>query len=157
MNNWEMGTSAVMEDFCVFLNHRGPDVKATFVAHLHGELRHVGFRPFLDIRSLIKGNPAIKSIDQALEVAKVHVAVISKRYAESEYCLNELVAIMRSQKPVISVLYGVEHEDLLDLEEGLFAKAFKKHELSERKEVPEWAGALRAVAGITAFRLADYR
>lgn len=60
-----------MDDPSVFLNHRMPKVKATFVAQLDDALRSAGFRPFLDARSLVKGN-------LALEVARVHVAVVSK-------------------------------------------------------------------------------
>ncbi|KAG0629562.1 hypothetical protein M758_1G112700 [Ceratodon purpureus] len=160
MNDCEASTSgAVTENYDVFLNHRGPDVKATFVAHLEDALRCAGFRPFLDARSLMKGNPALKSIDQALDAAKVHVAVLSKRYAESKYCLNELVAMMRSGKPVIPVFYDVEPEDLRWMKKGLFAEAFLKHKSKGRtqKKMQEWTDALGALAGITAFCSADYK
>ncbi|KAG0583595.1 hypothetical protein KC19_3G148200 [Ceratodon purpureus] len=160
MNDCEASTSgAVTENFDVFLNHRGPDVKVTFVAHLEDALRCAGFRPFLDARSLMKGNPALKSIDQALDAAKVHVAVVSKRYAESKYCLNELVAMMRSGKPVIPVFYDVEPVDLRWVENGPFAEAFLKHKSKGRtqKKLQEWTDALRALADITGFCLADYK
>ena len=161
MNDWEAGTSgaAVTEDFDVFLNHRGPDVKATFVAHLEDALRCVGFRPFLDARSLMKGNPALKSIDQALATAKVHVAVVSRGYAESKYCLNELVAMVRSGKPVVPVFYDVEPVDLRWVENGPFSEAFENHKSKGRSEnrVQEWRDALVALAGITGICLADYK
>ncbi|KAG0583693.1 hypothetical protein KC19_3G155600 [Ceratodon purpureus] len=160
MNDFEAATSgAVMADFDVFLNHRGPDVKATFVSHLEDALRCAGFRPFLDARSLMKGNPALKSIDQALDMAQVHVAVVSRRYAESKYCLNELVAMMRTGKPVIPVFYNVEPVDLRYVESGLFAKAFEKHKASGRteKKISEWRDALKALAGLTGFRSANYK
>ncbi|KAG0582737.1 hypothetical protein KC19_3G081900 [Ceratodon purpureus] len=160
---WEQeraGTShAVMDDFDVFLNHRGPDVKATFVAHLEEALRCAGFRPFLDARSLMKGNPALQSIDQALDMANVHVAVVSKRYAESKYCLKELVAMMRSGKPVIPVFYDVEPVDLRWVENGPFAGAFEKHKSRGRTatKLQEWRDALQALSEVTGFRSADYK
>ncbi|KAG0583656.1 hypothetical protein KC19_3G152600 [Ceratodon purpureus] len=160
MNDCDASTSgAVTENFDVFLNHRGPDVKAMFVAHLEDALRCAGFRPFLDARSLLKGNPALKSIDQALDAAKVHVAVVSKRYAESKYCLNELVAMMRSGKPVIPVFYDVEPVDLRWVENGRFAEAFLKHKSKGRtlKKLQEWTDALRALADITGLCLADFK
>ena len=160
MNDWEAGTSgAVTEDFDVFLNHRGPDVKATFVAHLEDALRCAGFRSCLDARSLMKGNRALTSIDQALAMAKVHVAVVSRGYAESKYCLNELVAMMRSGKPVVPVFYDVEPGDLRWVENGPFAEAFEKHESKGRsqKRVQEWREALGVLAGLTGFRFADYQ
>jgi hypothetical protein len=157
----EAGTSggAVTEHFDVFLNHRGPDVKATFVAHLEDALRSAGFRPFLDARSLMKGDPALESIDQALDAAQVHVAVVSRRYAESKYCLKELGAMLRSGKPVIPVFYDVEPVDLRWVENGVFAEAFEKHKLRGRsaKKLQEWRDDLGALAGLTGFLLADYK
>ncbi|KAG0575915.1 hypothetical protein KC19_5G039800 [Ceratodon purpureus] len=149
-----------MDDYDVFLNHRGPDVKGGFIAHLHDALRSAGLNPFLDKTSLVKGNPAFSSIDAALEVASVHVAVVSRGYAESKHCLSELVAMMRSGKPVIPVLYNVEPAELRRVEKGPFAAAFKKHKSRETAErVEEWADALCKLADITAFvfRLSDYR
>ncbi|KAG0564626.1 hypothetical protein KC19_8G126300 [Ceratodon purpureus] len=49
-------------DYDVFLNHRGPDVKAGFVAHLDEALRAAGLNPFLDKASLRKGDPAFTSM-----------------------------------------------------------------------------------------------
>ncbi|KAG0563460.1 hypothetical protein KC19_8G033400 [Ceratodon purpureus] len=147
-------------DYDVFLNHRGPDVKAGFISHLDEALRTAGLNPFFDKASLRKGHPAFSSINDALEVAKIHVAVVSKGYAESKYCLNELVAMMRSGKPVIPVFYGVEPVDLRWVENGLFAKAFDKHKLKRTpEEVEEWRDALLKLAEITGicFCLSDYK
>ncbi|KAG0607709.1 hypothetical protein M758_8G048500 [Ceratodon purpureus] len=147
-------------DYDVFLNHRGPDVKAGFISHLDEALRTAGLNPFLDKASLKKGHPAFRSINDALEVAKIHVAVVSKGYAESKYCLTELVAMMRSGKPVIPVFYDVEPVDLRWVENGPFAKAFEKHKLKKTPEqVEEWRDALLKLAEITGicFRLSDYK
>ncbi|KAG0557221.1 hypothetical protein KC19_11G111500 [Ceratodon purpureus] len=152
--------AAMDVDYDVFLNHRGPDVKAGFISHLDEALRTVGLNPFLDKASLRKGHPAFSSIYDALEVAKIHVAVVSKGYAESKYCLTELVAMMRSGKPVIPVFYDVKPVDLRWLENGPFAKAFEKHKLKRTPEqVEEWRDALLKLTEITAicFRLSDYK
>ncbi|KAG0582711.1 hypothetical protein KC19_3G079300, partial [Ceratodon purpureus] len=107
----------------------------------------------------MKGNPALKSIDQALDMAKVHIAVVSRGYAESKYCLNELVAMMRSGKPVLPVFYDVEPVDLRWVENGPFAEAFEKHKSKGRtqKKLQAWRDALGGLAGITGFRLADFK
>ncbi|KAG0563881.1 hypothetical protein KC19_8G066900 [Ceratodon purpureus] len=153
-------SAAMGVDYDVFLNHRGPDVKAGFVAHLDEALRDAGLNPFLDKASLRKGDRAFRSINDALEVAKIHVAVVSKGYAESKYCLNELVAMMRSGKPVIPVYYEVEPVDLRWVENGPFAAAFEKHKSKKTPEqVEEWRDALRKLADITGFcyRPSDYK
>ncbi|KAG0607534.1 hypothetical protein M758_8G036000 [Ceratodon purpureus] len=149
--------AAMDVDYDVFLNHRGPDVKARFVSHLDEALRAAGLNPFLDKASLRKGDPAFTSIDAALKVAKVHVAVVSKRYAESKYCLNELVDMLRSGKPVIPVYYEVEPAQLRWVENVPFAEAFEKHKRKRTAEqVQEWTHALGRLAEITGFCSSDY-
>ena len=155
-------SAATNVEYDVFLNHRGPDVKAGFMAHLDEALRTAWLNPFLDKKSLRKGDPAFSSIDAALEVAKVHVAVVSKGYAESKYPLTELVAMMRSGKPVIPVFYGVEPADLrwVERENGPFAAAFERHKSKRTwEQVQEWRDVLRKLADITGFcfRLTDYK
>ncbi|KAG0601411.1 hypothetical protein M758_11G108300 [Ceratodon purpureus] len=153
-------SAAMGVDYDVFLNHRGPDVKAGFVAHLDEALRDEGLNPFLDKASLRKGDPAFRSINDALEVAKIHVAVVSKGYAESKYCLSELVDMLRSGKPVIPVYYEVEPAHLRWVENGPFKEAFEKHKSKRSPEqVDEWSDALRKLADITGFcyRLSDYK
>lgn len=65
-------------------------------------------------------------------MANVHVAVVLTGYAESKYCLNELVAMLRSGKPVVPVFYGVELVDLRWVENGPFAAAFERHRSRRR-------------------------
>ena len=155
----QCSSSSPVDDYDVFLNHRGPDVKGGFVAHLDEALRLAGLNPFLDKASLRKGDPAFRSIEDALDVAKAHVAVVSKGYAESKYCLMELAAIMRSGKPVIPVFYDVEPSNLRWVENGPFAVAFEEHKRKKSAEqVEEWRDALRKLADITGacFRRSDY-
>ncbi|KAG0608634.1 hypothetical protein M758_8G121100 [Ceratodon purpureus] len=146
-------------DYDVFLNHRGPDVKTRFIAHLDEALRAAGLNPFLDKESLRKGDPTFTSIDAALKVAKVHIAVVSKGYADSKYCLSELAAMLRSGKPVIPVYYEVEPAQLRWVENGPFAAAFEKHKCKRPPEqVQEWTHAIHHLADITGFcfRSSDY-
>lgn len=144
----------------MFLNHRGPDVKGGFIAHLEDALRSNGLNPFLDKKSLVKGDPAFRSIDDALQSAKILVAVVSKGYVESKYCLNELVAMIRSGKPVIPVFYDVEPAHLRWVKKGPFVAAFEKHKNREPLEVlVEWEQALQKLSNISGFcfRLSDYK
>ena len=151
---------SAMDEYDVFLNHRGPDVKVGFVAHLHDALTSVGLNSFLDKKSLVQGDPAFGSIYDALKVAKVHVAVVSTGYADSKHCLSELVAMLGSGKPVIPVFYDVEPSELRRVKNGQFAGAFEKHRSRESAElVEEWVDAIGKLADITGFcfRLSDYQ
>jgi hypothetical protein len=138
----------------VFINHRGPDVKKRFVAHLNGALKRDGFRPFLDAKSIGQGRHVFNSIDKALKGACVHVAVFSKRYAESKYCLNELCDMLKSDQAILPVFYGVNAEDLRWIDNGPFKEGFRKHVKRGRKEeIRRWKEALRKVADYRGFRL----
>ena len=89
-----------LSTFDIFLNHRGPDVKKTFVLHLDVALRRVGQKPFLDAKSLVKGHHAFSSINEAFSGVYCHVATFSPGYVESKYCLNELCDMLASKKPI---------------------------------------------------------
>lgn len=146
-------------DYDVFLNHCGRDTKAGFVAHLDEALKGVGLNPFLDKISLRTGDEAPRAINEALEAAKIHVAVVSKGYAESIFCLNELVIIMRSGKPVIPVFYDVDPGQLRGVDNGPFASALEEHRSSKTADqVEEWRDALWKLGHTVGlcFRSSDY-
>ncbi|CAK9224471.1 unnamed protein product [Sphagnum troendelagicum] len=141
----------------VFLNHRGPDVKDTFVAHLNDALCAAGFHPFLDAKSLIKGKHPYNSINEALSGVGVHVAIFSKGYAESKYCLDELHDMLESGKLILPVFYGVEVEHLRRPYDGPFAAGLRKHKKRGRhQDVERWETALAKVADLQGFRLAEF-
>ena len=141
-------------EYDVFINHRGPDVKKTFVAHLYAALSSWGFRPFLDAQDIDIAEPVFEEIDKALKGACVHVAIFSKGYAESKYCLEELCAMLKSKQRIIPVFYDVKAENLRRPEDGPYKEAFDKHQRRGRTEnIPIWKEALHKVADYRAFRM----
>jgi hypothetical protein len=150
--------AAVPERFDVFLNHRGPDVKQNFAAHLHQALQEAGCRPFLDTDSLEKGQHSQTKIYEALACASVHVAIFSKHYADSKYCLDELCAMLERKKLIIPVFYDVSPDDLhCKLHNGPYTKAFRKtHGRRPASEVKKWKDALCMAAQLFGFQLVTY-
>ncbi|CAM6029752.1 unnamed protein product [Sphagnum balticum] len=157
-SKWSSIFSTLSRMFDVFLNHRGPDVKQNFAAHLHQALQEAGCRPFLDMESLEKGQDSQKKIYEALGCATVHVAIFSKHYADSNYCLNELCAMLERKKLIIPVFYDVSPNDLLcKLHNGPYTKAFRKtHGKRPASEVKKWKDALCRAAQLFGFQLANY-
>ncbi len=90
-----------------------------------------GFRPFVYAKS---GQHTFNSIDEALWGVRVHMAIFSKDYAESKFCLEELCDMLRSGKLIFPVYLDVEPRDLKRPHKGAFACAFRKHLRLGRKE-----------------------
>eukprot|EP00253_Pinus_taeda_P025552 PITA_25552 len=112
----------------VFINHRGADVKKTFASSLYYFLRFCGLRVFLDKEEMQQGEELTSQIEAAIATASVHVAILSPAYAESKWCLDELVSMMNSGKPIIPVFYGIKPADLRRRTraiDGMFAKILR--------------------------------
>jgi hypothetical protein len=143
--------------FDVFLNHRGPDVKRSFAAHLHQALQEAECRPFLDKPALEKGQHGQKKIYEALGCASVHVAIFSEHYADSDYCLDELCAMLESKKLIIPVFYDVSPSVLrCEDPDGPYTKALNIHGRRSASEVKKWKDALHTAAELNGFKLDDY-
>lgn len=111
----------------VFINHRGPDVKNTFVSHLDKCLREHGLWPFLDRPELEAGHNIKTQIEAAIQVASVHIAIFSPTYAESTWCLDELVLMLESGAPVVPIFYNVEPSEVRwNDKKGAYAEALKR-------------------------------
>jgi hypothetical protein len=96
----------------VFISHRGPDVKKGFASHLYRRLLSYGLRVFLDQPELQRGDYFTHQIHDAIRSASVHVAIFSSGYADSNWCLDELVQMLDSKTPIIPVFYGVKPAEL---------------------------------------------
>ncbi|XP_059076893.1 disease resistance protein Roq1-like [Cryptomeria japonica] len=74
----------------VFINHRGPDVKKTLASHIYYALETHGLRVFFDKQELQVGDFLTPAIQSAILSASVQIAIFSKTYAQSPWCLDEL-------------------------------------------------------------------
>ncbi|GLJ29976.1 hypothetical protein SUGI_0592660 [Cryptomeria japonica] len=132
----------------VFINHRGPDVKTTLASQLYNSLKKAGIRAFLDSEEKELGVSFPSTIETAIKSAKVHVAIFSKRYAESPWCLAELVLMLQTKARIIPVFYQVKPSDLRFIEKGDYPKAFAKYVNKKRyiEKLSEWKEALQSLS-----------
>ncbi|KAH9288834.1 hypothetical protein KI387_032951 [Taxus chinensis] len=137
--------------FDVFINHRGPDVKDTLATQLYNSLQVLGIRAFLDLKEKELGDSFPSTIETAIRSAAVHIAIFSKKYAESPWCLAELVLMLHSQAKIIPVFYDVHPWELRHIEKGVYAEAFTDYENKCRylEKLKEWKEALQSVSFIT--------
>jgi hypothetical protein len=166
-------TTANPNNHCydVFINHRGTDVKKTFASHLYGRLHGLGLRVFLDQSELQQGDSITLQIEEAIRTASVQVAIFSKGYAVSNWCLDELVLMLNTGATVIPVFYDVEPSQLrwTQGKKGIYADAL--HELEKKVThdpetneeklryhstiIKNWREALSKAAGISGFELKE--
>ncbi|KAF5444593.1 hypothetical protein F2P56_033718 [Juglans regia] len=134
----------------VFLSFRG-ETRNTFTSHLCNALRNKFIYTFKDDERLEIGTPIKKELLDAIEKSAMAVIIISKEYASSTWCLEELVKILECKKEremkVLPIFYHVEPSDVQH-QEGTFGDAFAKHEqnLVNEDKVQTWKNALREVS-----------
>lgn len=73
----------------VFINFRGDELRNNFISHLVDALRRNTINVFIDKEE--KKGEDINNLFKRIEESKIAVAVFSRRYTESRWCLDELV------------------------------------------------------------------
>ncbi|KAH9751279.1 hypothetical protein KPL71_014229 [Citrus sinensis] len=101
----------------VFLSFRGEDTRNNFTDHLHVALIRNGFVAFKDDETLDRGNEISSELSKAIEESNVSIVILSKNYASSPWCLDELAKIVecgnkRNDRKVFAVFYGVDPTDV---------------------------------------------
>ncbi|KAG7532637.1 Toll/interleukin-1 receptor homology (TIR) domain [Arabidopsis thaliana x Arabidopsis arenosa] len=76
----------------VFINFRGAELRKNFISHLHRRLQRDGINAFID--SDAPPGQEVKNLFKRIEDSKIALAVLSSRYTESHWCLQELVKMM---------------------------------------------------------------
>lgn len=127
----------------VFLSFRSK----TFGDHLHTALLNAGipsFRP--DDKELDK------NLQNSIQESRILIAIISKDYASSYRCLDELTHMIQTKKAfgnfLLPVFYDVDPSDVRK-QKGSFEEPFfnfKKRYKTEK--VDQWRAALRQVADL---------
>ncbi|KAI5419741.1 hypothetical protein KIW84_043775 [Lathyrus oleraceus] len=149
----------------VFLSFRGKDTRASFTSHLNSFLVNSGIKVFRDDDSLQRGDQISTSINRAIEESHIAIVVFSKNYADSRWCLDELVKIMECSRTtgqvVLPVFYDVDPSEVRH-QTGEFGKAYrtllnrlssKTYKITERT----WKAALHQVAGFAGFVVLNSR
>jgi len=96
----------------VFISHRGPDVKKGIASHIYHRLKDLGLAVFLDQPELQRGENLNLQLEGAIQTASVHIAIFSPGYANSHWCLHELLLMVDSGSTIIPVFYDVQPSDL---------------------------------------------
>ncbi|KAG6671190.1 hypothetical protein I3843_Q009700 [Carya illinoinensis] len=147
----------------VFLSFRGKDVRLKFISHLNQALRQSGIMTYMDDGDLERGDQISSEHFKAIEESSISIIVLSKNYAKSKWCLDNLLKILeckRKKKQIIlPIFYEVKPSEVQDHEKGCFGEAFtrlgKKIKLGDIKLLEYWKEALEEVTKLFGFYFFD--
>ncbi|KAK9992904.1 hypothetical protein SO802_022607 [Lithocarpus litseifolius] len=143
-------------EYDVFVSFRGADTRTRFTAHLLAALDRKRIRVYKDDTNLPRGEEIGPELLKAIETSKIAVVVFSKNYATSDWCLDELVKIMKCKsvlnQRVLPIFYDVTESEVLE-QKGIFAEALSN---GPEEKVESWRAALMEVANLAGFRLEPY-
>jgi hypothetical protein len=135
----------------VFPSFHGADVRKSFLSHILKEFKRKGIDTFID-NNIERSKSIGPELIEAIKGSKIAVVLLSKDYASSSWCLNELVEIMKCRKmldqTVMTIFYEVDPTDVKK-QTGDFGKVFKKTCMGKTNAVSrKWIEALSEVATI---------
>ena len=141
----------------VFLSFRGADTRYNFTDHLYTALVQRGINTFKDDDNLIRrGEEIAPKLLKAVEESRSCIVVLSKTYADSRWCLDELATIMERRgefgQLVFPIFYHVDPSDVRN-QSGSFGKAFANYEENWKDKVERWRAALTEVANLSGWHL----
>ncbi|XP_070661878.1 disease resistance protein RUN1-like isoform X4 [Malus domestica] len=152
----------------VFLSFSGKDTRYGFTGYLHQALKDKGYRVFIDEDGLKRGEEIRGELLGAIEESKISIIVFSKMYADSSWCLDELVKIMECRdklgRHVLPIFYHVDPSHVRN-QNGDLAEAFREHEKdiheetddkkreAKQKRVKQWREALTEAGKLSGHHL----
>ncbi|GJX35516.1 Toll/interleukin-1 receptor domain-containing protein [Tanacetum coccineum] len=147
----------------VFLSFRGRDTRLNFTDYLYEALVNENITTFLDEQEVETGEELKPELTRAIKGSRASIIVLSKNYASSTWCLDELVLILEQRKLskhiVVPIFYHVEPTHVRK-QESSFGEALFKHrqrmeaEKDEEKKrqaarkLESWTEALKEVADL---------
>ncbi|KAK9903182.1 hypothetical protein M0R45_001193 [Rubus argutus] len=143
----------------VFLSFRGEDTRKNFTDHLYAALKRNGIHTFRDDEELERGKSIAPELVTAIEESRYVIVVLSRNYANSSWCLDEIAKIVECMKEtvVLPVFYDVDPYEVRK-QKGHFERAFSQHEEAFKDEpdkVTRWRRALSQVANLSGWHLRD--
>ncbi|KAF5460758.1 hypothetical protein F2P56_020604 [Juglans regia] len=139
----------------VFLSFRGKDVRHKFISHLNRALRQSGIKTYMDGVDLERGEQISSDLFKAIEDSQISIIVCSKNYAESRWCLDELLKIIECKKIikqiVLPIFYKVKPSEVRE-QKGRFGEGFTKLEKKIKNDIKlleSWKEALEEIANLS--------
>ncbi|ESQ33003.1 hypothetical protein EUTSA_v10005569mg, partial [Eutrema salsugineum] len=141
----------------VFLNYRGEELRSSFLSHLIDAFERHGIDFFVDEYEL-RGKE-LKNLFVRIQQSRIALAIFSTRYAESSWCMDELVNMKKladkEKLQVIPIFYKVEAQDVRE-QTGVFGEHFwTLARASSGDQIKKWKEALECISDKMGLPLKD--
>ncbi|KAF3571200.1 hypothetical protein F2Q69_00060254 [Brassica cretica] len=138
----------------VFPSFHGADVRENFLSHIVKEFKSKAIDLFID-NDIERSKSIGPELLEAIRGSRIAIVLLSRNYASSIWCLNELVEIIKCREEVgqtvMSLFYQVDPTHVKK-QTGDFGKVFRKTcKGKTKKEIRRWKHALTKVAQIAGF------
>ena len=144
----------------VFLSFRGEDTRYGSTDHLYEALISHGIHTFRDDNELKRGGVIESEIQKAIEESKIFVIIFSANYANSRWCLDELMEISQLQRLILPIFHHVDPSNVRK-QTGSYKQAFVDHEKEadeeKREKIQKWRSALMKVGNLAGYAPQNYR
>ncbi|XP_056160717.1 jacalin-related lectin 4-like [Syzygium oleosum] len=147
----------------VFVSFRGKDLRRNFISHLFSALERASINFFRDNAREDIGEEIKSKLFKAIWHAKIALIVFSGNYADSKWCMNELVEILECKKRfgnhghlVVPIFHEVKAGDISHFEGGSeFARGFARlcGNATDEGQIRKWRDALRETKQLTGLGL----
>ncbi|KAL5541338.1 hypothetical protein UlMin_044598, partial [Ulmus minor] len=142
----------------VFISFRGEDTRWKFISHLHAAFCRAKIKTYIDEEDLQRGDEISPALMKAIEESNTAVVVLSENYANSSWCLDELVHILKCKREygsqVLPIFYDVDPSDVRN-QRGSYATAFA--EATQLHKLDSWRAALREATNLAGWVVKDTR
>ena len=144
----------------VFLSFRGKDTRYNFTGDLDNALHKKGINTtFIDVDDdeleTKRDEELSETLVKAIEGSRTSVVVLSRNYASSTRCLDQLVKILECKQTkgqvVLPVFWKVDPSDVRHQRKS-FAKALAQ--LEDNTKMQSWKTALKNVANLSGWHIA---
>ncbi|CAH2045622.1 unnamed protein product [Thlaspi arvense] len=132
----------------VFLNYRGEELRYSFVSHLIDAFERRGIDFFVD--KYEQRGKDLKNLLVRIQESRIALAIFSTRYAESSWCMDELVKMKKladkEKLQVIPIFYKVRPRDVRK-QTGEFGENFwTLARASSGDQIKKWKEALECIS-----------
>ena len=116
-----------------------------------------GIHTFLDDDEMERDKAISAELRKAIEGSRCSVVILSRNYASSRWCLDELVLILQCMKEskqiVLPIFYQVDPSHVRKQIGGI-GEAFQRHEqVHNLQKVNSWRAALTKVGNLAGYHL----